>query len=153
MPNAQMPFVLEVMCQRHGYARLARRMGDEISMSTMNSVFRRLVVLVDKGLSVVIWLHNSIMLFVCLFGLLPLIALFVFSALFFDLRHLLRGKNEQIFLSGLVALPPWLAVCLYAELANTPAADRMRVWMGRIPVYTGCALFGVGAALWLLGVK
>jgi hypothetical protein len=118
----------------------------------MNALFRRLGPLADKALSVVIWLHDSIMLFICIFWLLPLIALVVISVFLYDLRPLLRERIDTIFLYGLIALPPWLVLCLYAELAITPAADRMKAWMRRLPVYIGYVVLGVGGVLWLLGV-
>jgi hypothetical protein len=118
----------------------------------MTSPLRRLGALADKALSVVIWLHDGIMLFICLFWLLPLIALVVTSVSVYDLRPLLRGKIDMIFLDGLIALPAWLALCLYAERANTMTAYRLKAWMARMPVHIGYVVLGVGGVLWLLGV-
>ena len=118
----------------------------------MKVLLRRVGALTDKALSGVIWLHDSIMLFICLFWLLPLIAAVVISVLFYDLRPLLRGKIETIFLYGLIGLPPWLALCLYAERANSQLAHRLKGWMARMPVYVGYVVLGVGGALWLFGV-
>jgi hypothetical protein len=92
------------------------------------------------------------MLFICLFWLLPLIAAVVISVLFYDLRPLLRDRPETIFLYGLVALPPWLALCVYAEHADSNAANGLKAWMARMPVYVGYVVLGVGGALWLFGV-
>lgn len=118
----------------------------------MTSLLRRLGALADKALSVVIWLHDSIMLFICLFWLLPLIAVVVVSVSVYDLRPLLRGKINAIFLYGLIGLPVWLALCHYAERANTMTAYRLNAWMGRMSVYIGYVVLGVGGALWLFGV-
>ena len=106
----------------------------------------------DKVLTAVISLHDSIMLFICLFWLLPLIAAVVISVLVYDLRPLLRDKIEAIFLYGFIAVPPWLALCVYAEHANSKTAHRLKAWMARMPVYVGYVVLGVGGALWLFGV-
>ena len=92
------------------------------------------------------------MLFICVFWLLPLIAAVVISVLFYDLRPLLRDRLEAIFLYGLIALPPWLALCVYADYANSTTALRLKAWMARMPIYVGYVVLGVGGALWLFGV-
>ena len=51
----------------------------------MRSLLQRLGRATDRALSVVIWLHDSVMLFIFLFWLLPLIVLVVISAFIFDL--------------------------------------------------------------------
>ena len=106
----------------------------------------------DKALSVVIWLHDSVMLFICLFGLLPLIVLVVISAFIYDLRPLLRDRMQEVFLYCLVGLPLWIGVCLYAQFAATSTARSISHWMGRMPAYVGYVLLGVGGLLWLLGI-
>jgi hypothetical protein len=118
----------------------------------MSVLFRRLGALADKALSAVIWLHDGIMLFICVFWLLPLIAAVVISVLFHDLRPLLKDRLETIFLFGLIALPPWLFLCAYAEHANSTTAHRLKAWMARMPVYVGYVVLGVGGALWFFGV-
>ena len=56
----------------------------------MRPLLQRVGWVADKALSVVIWLHDSVMLFVCLFCLLPSIVLVVISAFIYDLRPVLR---------------------------------------------------------------
>jgi hypothetical protein len=118
----------------------------------VRSLLRRLGPLVDKALDAVVWLHDRIMLFVCLFWLLPLIALVVVSAFVYDLRPLLRGSIQGLALYSLVGLPLWFGLCLYAEFTATPAAHRIQHLLGRLPVYVGYVLLGVGGLLWLLGI-
>jgi hypothetical protein len=118
----------------------------------MNAWLRRLGGIADKAVSVLVWLHDSIMLFVCLFWLLPLLALVVISAFVYDLRPLLRDRMQGIFLYTLLGLPLWFCVCLYAELAATSASRRVKAWMGRLPVYVGYVLLSAGGLLWLLGI-
>jgi hypothetical protein len=50
----------------------------------MRAPIRRLGALGDRALTAVIWLHDGLMLFICLFWLLPLIAAVVISVLFYD---------------------------------------------------------------------
>jgi hypothetical protein len=118
----------------------------------MRSLLQRLSWAADRALSAAIWLHDSVMLFICLFWLLPLIALVVISAFIFDLRPLLRDRMHEAFLYSLLGLPLWIGVCLYAQFAATPASHRIRDWMGRMPAYVGYVLLGVGGLLWLLGI-
>ena len=54
----------------------------------MRSLLQRLSRAADRTLSAVIWLHDSVMLFICLFWLLPLIVLVVISVVIFDLADL-----------------------------------------------------------------
>jgi hypothetical protein len=103
-------------------------------------------------LSAVIWPHDSVMLFICLFWLLPLIVLVVISAFIYDLRPVLRGRMQEAFLYGFLGLPLWIGVCLYAQFAATSASHRIRDWMGRMPAYVGYVLLGVGGLLWLFGI-
>jgi hypothetical protein len=118
----------------------------------MRAIIPRLGALADKALNAVIWLHDGIMLFICLFWLLPLIAAVVISVLVYDLRPLLRDRLEMIFLCGFIAFPAWLALYVYAEHASSKTAHRLKAWMARMPVYVGYVVFGVGGTLWLLGV-
>ena len=118
----------------------------------MRSLLQRLGWAADRALSAVIWLHDSVMLFICLFWLLPLIVLVVISAFIFDLRPLLRDRMQEVFLYSLLGLPLWIGVCLYAQFAATSASHRIRDWMGRMPAYVGYVLLGVGGLLWLLGI-
>ena len=118
----------------------------------MKAPLQRLVRIADQGISVLMWLHGSIMLFICVFWLLPLIALVVVSAFIYDLRPILRSHMDGIFLYSLLALPLWLGLCLYAEFGKSPAAQRIKAWMGRMPAYVGYVLLGVGGLLWLLGI-
>jgi len=118
----------------------------------MTSPLLRLGLVADKSMSVLAWLHDSIILFLRLFWLLPLIALVVISAFTFGLRPLLRSRIEAVFLYSLVALPLWFGLCLFAEFVGTQAAHRIKGWMGRMPVYVGYVLLGVGGLLWLLGI-
>jgi hypothetical protein len=119
--------------------------------AAMKVIIRRLGALVDKAFEAIIRLHDGIMPFICLFWLLPLIAAVVISVLVYDLRPLLRDKLETILLYGLVALPPWLALCLCAEQVNSATARRLKAWMARMPVYVGYVVLGVGGVLWLFG--
>ena len=118
----------------------------------MKALLQRLGVMADKAISVIAWLHDRIMLFICVFWLLPLIALVVISAFIYDLRPLLRSRIEAVFLYSLVALPVWFGLCPYAEFGGTHAAHRIKGWMGRMPVYVGYVLLGVDGLLWLLGI-
>ena len=118
----------------------------------MKSLLQRVGWVTDKALSVVIWLHDSAMLFVCLFWLLPLIVLVVVSAFIYDLRPVLRERIQEVFLYTLLGLPLWIGVCLYAQFAATSTARGISHWMGRMPAYVGCVLLGVGGLLWLLGI-
>jgi hypothetical protein len=118
----------------------------------MRSVLHRLSLAADRALSAVIWLHDSVMLFVCLFWLLPLIVLVVISSFIFDLRPILRDRMQEAFLYSLLGLPLWIGVWLYAQFAATSASLRIRDWMGRMPAYVGYVLLGVGGLLWLLGI-
>jgi len=118
----------------------------------MKILLQRLGAMGDKAISMIAWLHDSIMLFICVFWLLPLIALVVISAFIYDLRPLLRSRIETVFLYSLVALPLWFGLGLFAEFAGTQAAHRIKGWMGRMPVYVGYVLLGVGGLLWLLGI-
>lgn len=84
----------------------------------MRSLLQRLGWAADRALSAVIWPHDSVMLFICLFWLLPLIVLVVISAFIFDLRPILRDRMQEVFLySLLLGLPLWIGVCLYAQFA------------------------------------
>ena len=85
-----------------------------------------------------------------MFWLLPLIVLVV--VFIDDLRPILRSRIEGVLLYGLLGLPLWLGLCLYAEFGNTPVARRIKDWMGRMPTYVGYVLLGVGGLLWLLGI-
>jgi hypothetical protein len=116
----------------------------------MNAWLRRLGGIADKAISVLVWLHESIMLFLCLFWLLPLLVLVVISAFIYDLRPLLRV--HAVLLYSLLGLPLWFGVCLYAEVAATAMSRRIKEWMGRLPVYVGYVLLSVGGLLWLLGI-
>jgi len=118
----------------------------------MRSLLQHLGRATDRALSAVIWLHDSVMLFICLFWLLPLIAVVVISAFIFDLRPLLRDRVQEAFLYSLLGLPLWIGVCLYAQFATTSASLRIRDWMKRMPAYVGYVLLGVGGLLWLLGI-
>ena len=118
----------------------------------MRALLRRLGRIADQGISVLMWLHHSMMLFICVFWLLPLIALVVVSAFIYDLRPILRSRIEGVFLYSLLALPLWLDLCLYAEFGKSPAAHRIKAWMGRMPAYVGYVLLGVGGLLWLLDI-
>ncbi len=118
----------------------------------MRSLLQRLSWAADRALSVVIWLHDSVMLFICLFWLLPLIVLVVISAFIYDLRPLLRDRIQEVFLYCLLGLSLWIGVCFYAQFAATPASHRMRDWMGRMPAYVGYVLLSAGGLLWLLGI-
>src|SRR6476620_889972 len=68
----------------------------------MRSLLQRLGRATDRALSAVIWLHDSVMLFICLFWLLPLIVLVVISAFIFDLRPILRDRMQEVFLYSLL---------------------------------------------------
>jgi hypothetical protein len=59
---------------------------------------------------------------------------------------------QEVLLYGLLALPLWIGVCLYAQFAATSASHRIRHWIGRMPAYVGYVLLGVGGLLWLLGI-
>ena len=118
----------------------------------MRSLLKRLSWAADRALSAVIWLHDSVMLFICLFWLLPLIVLVVISAFIFDLRPLLRDRLQEVFLYSLLGLPLWIGVCLYAQFAATSASHSIKDWMGRMPAYVGYVVLGVGGLLWLLGI-
>jgi hypothetical protein len=118
----------------------------------MRSLLQRLSWVADRALSVVIWLHDSVMLFICLFWLLPLIVLVVISAFIYDLRPIPRDRMQEVFLYGLLVLPLWMGVCLYAQFAAASASHRIRHWIGRMSAYVGYVLLGVGGLLWLLGI-
>jgi hypothetical protein len=118
----------------------------------MKSLLQRVGWFADKALSAVIWLHNSVMLFICLFWLLPLIVLLIVSAFIYDLRPILRDRMQEVFLYTLLGLPLWIGVCVYAQYAATSTARRINHWMGRMPAYVGYVLLGVGGLLWLLGI-
>ncbi len=117
----------------------------------MRSLLHRLSLAADRALSAVIWLHDSVMLFICLFWLLPLIVLVVISAFIYDLRPLRSDRMQEVLLYGLVGLPLWIGVCFYAQFAATSASHRIRDWMRRMPAYVGYVLLRVGGLLWLLG--
>ena len=118
----------------------------------MRSLLQRLSWTADRALSAIIWLHDSVMLFICLFWLLPLFVLVVISAFIYDLRPLLRDRMQEVFLYGLLGLPLWIGVCLYAQFAATSASLCIRDWMTRMPAYVGYVVLGVGGLLWLLGI-
>jgi hypothetical protein len=119
----------------------------------MRSLLQRLGRAADRTLSAVIWLHDSVMLFISLFWLLPLIVLVVISAFIYDLRPLLRDHMQEALLySLLLGLPLWIGVCFYALFAATSASHRIRDLMGRMPAYVGYVLLSVGGLLWLLGI-
>lgn len=92
----------------------------------MRSLLQHLSWVADRALSVVIWLHGSVMLFICLFWLLPLIVLVVISAFIYDLRPIPRDRMQEVSLYGLLVLPLWIGVCLYAQFAATSASHRIR---------------------------
>ena len=116
----------------------------------MKSLLQRVGWVADKALSVVIWLHDSVMLFICLFWLLPLIVLVVVSAFIYDLRPVLRDRMQEVF------IPSWGSRldrrCAHVQFAATSTARRISHWMGRMPAYVGYVLLGVGGLLWLLGI-
>jgi hypothetical protein len=118
----------------------------------MNSLLKHLGWAADKAISVVLWLHHSVMLFLGLFWLMPLIALVVVSAFIYDLRPLPRESVQELALYGLLGLPPWFGLCLYAEFGMTRQAQRINDWMGRMPAYLGYVLLGVGGLLWQFGI-
>jgi hypothetical protein len=62
----------------------------------MTSPLLRLGLVADKSMSVLAWLHDSIMLFVYLFWLLRLIALVVISAFIYDLGRILRDRIQEV---------------------------------------------------------
>jgi hypothetical protein len=117
----------------------------------MRALFRRAGAGGDRVLNAVLWLHDGIMLFVCLFWLLPLFAAVLLSVFVYDLRPLLHGRLETYLLYGLIALPPWLLLCVYAVHTNSKTAHHLKAWMTRVPVYAGYVVLGVGGALWLFG--
>ncbi len=119
----------------------------------MKSWLRRGGGIADKGISALAWLHDdSIMLFLCLFWLLPLIVVVMISAFIYDLGPVLHDRIHEVFLYSLLGLPLCFGVCLYTEFAATKASQRIRDRMGRMPVYVGYVLLGVGDLLWMLGI-
>jgi hypothetical protein len=107
---------------------------------------------IDKAMSFVIWLNDSIMLYICLLWLLPLCGLVVISLLIYDIRPLVRDQLGLLFVYSMLGLPPWLGFCFYTQLRTTPATQRIKDWMRRAPVHIGLIVLGTGALLWLLGV-
>jgi len=112
----------------------------------MRSLLQRLSWAADKALSVVIWLHDSVMLFICLFWLLPLIVLVVISAFIYEIRPILRDRMQEVFFYSLLGLPVWIRRLLYAQFPEHQGLGR------RMPAYVGYVLLGVGGLLWLLGI-
>ncbi|MGI9385321.1 MAG: hypothetical protein ACR2PO_19390 [Methyloligellaceae bacterium] len=118
----------------------------------MRRFFRQLWQVIDALIDVIIWLHHVIMLYLCLAWLLPLIGLVFFSWLIFDLRPLIRGHTDVLFLYSLSGFPPWLCLCLYAAFAKTPQARGIAQWIEDAPSYAGFVLLGSGGLLWAFGV-
>jgi hypothetical protein len=65
---------------------------------------------------------------------------------------MLRDSVQDYVFYSLFALPPWLALCLYAQFGMTIAASQIKDWMKRMPVFVGYVVLGAGGLLWLLGI-
>ena len=118
----------------------------------MKRFFKVLITIGDKLLDVIIWLHDAIMLYISITWLMPLFAAILFSWLIFDLRPLAKGHSTDIFLYSLLGFPLWLRLCLYAEFASTPLADRIKRWLQAAPAFVGFVVLGLGGVFWLFGV-
>src|SRR4029077_13588986 len=94
---------------------------------------KRMWVIIDKILNVVLWLHDSVLLYVCLFWLLPLIIFLLISLFLYDLRPIMRSRIHDVFVYSLIGVPLWLSLRLYAQFGMTPLATHLRDWIGRIP--------------------
>ena len=105
---------------------------------------------IEKAMTAVLWLHDSIMLYLALFWLMPLIALVMVSVFIYDLRPLMRDQIGTLY--SMLGLPPWLGFCLYTELHPGPTTRQIKHWMRRAPIYIGFILLSAGGLLWLLGV-
>ncbi len=106
----------------------------------------------DKIIDITIWLHHSILLYICLAWLLPLLAAVLFSWLVWDLRPLFKGQVETLFWYAMTGYPLWFVIGLYVEFSAKPHAVRMKQWMEDAPVHIGYAVLGLGALFWLFGV-
>jgi uncharacterized membrane protein len=118
----------------------------------MKSLLQNLGRAVDVTNSTLIWLRHGIFLFLGLVWVVPLFAVAVVSAFVYDLRPMLRDSVQNYVLYSLFALPPWLALCLYARFGMTIAASRIKDWMTRMPAFVGYVVLGAGGLLWLLGI-
>lgn len=106
----------------------------------------------DKVIDITLWLHHSVLLYICLAWLLPLFAAVLISWLIWDLRPLLKGRMEALFWYAMIGYPLWFVIGLYAEFAATPRADRLKLLMEQAPVQIGYIVLGLGALFWLFGV-
>lgn len=127
-------------------------MGKIPKVVTFRRLFEHALRWFDKIIDITIWLHHSILLYICLVWLLPLLAAVLFSWLVWDLRPLLKGHVETLFWYAMVGYPLWFLVGLYAEFSAKPLAVRLKQWMEDAPVQIGYIVLGLGALFWLFGV-
>lgn len=119
---------------------------------TLRRFFEHALRWLDKIIDITLWLHHSILLYICLVWLLPLLAAVLVSWLIWDVRPLLKGHMEALFWYAMVGYPLWFAIGLYAEFAATPCAKRFKQWMEDAPVQSGYIVLGLGTLFWLFGV-
>lgn len=106
----------------------------------------------DKAIDVIIWLEHVVMLYLALAWLVPLFAAVLISVLWIDLRPLLRGHVDSLFLYAMIGFPLWFAVCLWAEFTAHPAAARFKDFKEQAPAWVGYMVLGLGGLFWLFGV-
>lgn len=106
----------------------------------------------DRAIDVILWLQHVVMLYLALAWLVPLFAAVLISVLWFDLRPLLRGHVDTLFLYAMIGFPLWFAVCLWAEFTPHPAADRFKEFKEQAPAWVGYMVLGLGGLFWLFGV-
>jgi hypothetical protein len=120
--------------------------------TVMKSLLQNLGRAVDVTNSTLSWLRHGILLYLGLVWVVPLFVVTVVSAFAYDLRPMLRDSVQDYVFYSLFALPPWLALCLYAQFGMTIAASQIKDWMKRMPVFVGYVVLGAGGLLWLLGI-
>jgi len=121
-------------------------------LNVLKRFLKRLLSLFDKALDVIIWLHDCVLLYICLVWLLPLFGAVFFSWLFYDLKHFLQGRSGELFLYSLLGFPFWLRLCLFAEFSPAPLARRIKKWLENAPARVGYVFLGGAGILWLFGV-
>ena len=115
--------------------------------SPLKSVWNGYNQLVD----VAIWLHSSLVIYICLVWLTPMILLWCVSN-FVDLRPMLKGKFNWWLTASLSGIPVWLIISGYASLNNSKWAQRIRLYSTRFVIGFGLVLIGAGLIGWLIEI-
>ena len=72
-------------------------------MKFLKRFLKRLLSLFDKAFDVIIWIHDCLLLYICLAWLLPLVGIIFCSWFFYDLKPLLRGRSGELIFLGVQA--------------------------------------------------